>query len=101
MKAKSYVEFLSTIEDDTVREKYINSHIIDHPPRVSYVKQLVSDMKAFERFFDKEEPTKVNMRANNCHQVIYGVGDASGDGFGDSLLTNKDCHTILEHGTYF
>jgi len=27
------------------------------------------------------------MSANNCHQLIYGVGDASGDGFGDLFLT--------------
>ena len=27
------------------------------------------------------------MRAKCCHQVIYGVGDASGDGFGYSFLT--------------
>ena len=44
-------------------------------------------MKALEKFFDKEEPTKVNMRAKNCHQVLYGVGDASGDGFEDSFLS--------------
>ena len=27
------------------------------------------------------------MQAKNCHQVIYGVGDASGEGFGDSFLS--------------
>ena len=43
-------------------------------------------MKALETFFDKEEPMKVNMRAKNCHQVIYILGDASGDGSGDSFL---------------
>ena len=87
MKTKAYLEFLATIQDDEVRERYINSHTIGHPPRVNYDVRLVSDMKALERFFDKEEPTKVNMRAKSCHQVIYGVGDASGDGFGDSFLT--------------
>jgi len=89
MKAKTYVEFLSTIEDDAVREKYVNPHNIGHPLRVSYVKRLVSDMKALEKSFDKEEPTKVNMRAKNCHQVIYRIGDASGDGFSDSFLIKQ------------
>ena len=78
-----------TIQDDEVREKNINSHNIGHPPRVNYFIRLVSDMKALEKFFAKEEPTKVNMRAKRCHQVVYGVGDASGDGFGDSFLTKE------------
>jgi len=87
MKARTYVDFLATIQDDEVRERYINSHNTGHPPRVNYDLRLESDMKALEIFFDKEEPTKVNMRAKNCYQVIYGVGDASGDGFGDSFLS--------------
>ena len=87
MKARAYVEFLATIQYDAVRERYINSHNIGHPPGVNYITRLVSDMKAIEKFFDKEEHTKVNMRAKNCHQVIYGVGDAFGEGFGDSFLT--------------
>ena len=32
MKAKTYVEFLATIQDDEVRERCINSHNIGHPP---------------------------------------------------------------------
>ena len=40
-------------------------------------------MKAQEKFFDKEEPMKVKMRAKRCHQVE----DASGDGFGDLFMT--------------
>ena len=52
---KAYVKFLATIQDDEVREKYINSHNIGHPPRGKYVEQLVPDMRALEKFFDKEE----------------------------------------------
>ena len=48
---------------------------------------MVSDMNTFEKLFDQKEPTKVNMRAKSFHQVIYGVGDTAGDGFGDSFLT--------------
>ena len=87
LKVRDYIDLLASIKDDEVRDRMINSHHHGHPARVAFVKRLLSDMRRLERFFDREEPTKVNMRAKNCHQVIYGVGDASGDGFGDSFLT--------------
>jgi len=87
MKAKAYTKYLATIQDDAAREQFSNSHHIGHLQRVSYVQCLVTDMRALENFFDKEEPTKVNTRAKNCHHIIHGVGEASGDGFGYSFLT--------------
>ena len=87
MKARDYIDLLASIKDDEVRDRMINSHHKGHPDRVDYVQRLLSDMYTLEKFFNREEPTKVNMRAKSCHHVIYGVGDASGDGFGDSFLT--------------
>ena len=36
------------------------------------------------------------MRAKNCHNFIYGVGDASGDGFVDSFLTKDGISYHIE-----
>ena len=88
MKAKSYIAHLATIEDDEVRERMINSHHIGHPQRVSYVERdWYLTWTHLRNYSTKRSLPKVNMRAKSCHQVIYGVGDTSGDGFGDSFLT--------------
>ena len=61
MEAKSYIAHLAIIKDDKVKERMSNSHHIRHPQQVNYVKRLVPDMNALEKFFDQKEPTKVNI----------------------------------------
>ena len=61
----------------------------NHPQRIAPVPRLTSDLHALHKMFQFDTPTTVNMRSTRVYQVIYGFGDASGDGFGDSFLQLK------------
>mmetsp|Transcript_25388 Transcript_25388/g.38505 ORF Transcript_25388/g.38505 Transcript_25388/m.38505 type:complete len:109 (-) Transcript_25388:345-671(-) len=78
-----------SITDEDLKTAARNLGSAEPPSTVLAVPRLEMDLKAMKRFFKGEKPTEVPVRATKVFQIIYGFGDASGEGFGDVFL-NKE-----------
>jgi hypothetical protein len=56
------------------------------PKKIAPVPRLPRDMRALEKLFDLEEPTQVLLRASRIYTILYGFADASGSGFGSTIM---------------
>jgi hypothetical protein len=56
------------------------------PPTITKIPRLAQDVRALGQFFDPPTPVQVIVRpvAGACY-VVYGAGDASGEGFGSKI----------------
>jgi hypothetical protein len=61
---------------------------IPTPKRVTPVPRFQNDIKALSRLFELAEPPEVVLRSNKVIEIMYGFGDASGKGFGSTLLSS-------------
>ena len=75
--------------DDFLDEMYLHMKDASAPKRVSPVPRFHDDMSALRKIFDRDDPPKVPVRSLNISHVFYGFGDASGNGFGSSVLTKN------------
>jgi hypothetical protein len=65
----------------------------DKPPlKVKVAPRLHDDTQAFVHLFSDEEPPKRTIRPNKCAEAMYMFGDASGSGFGSSLMIEHEIH---------
>jgi hypothetical protein len=56
------------------------------PLTVAPVERLEDDVKALTVLFSKDEPTQKLIRASRVYTILYGFADASGSGFGSTVL---------------
>ncbi len=75
----------------------------DHPPVsdqapkfVTAVPQLMANIQALKQLFSSELPPKCPIRPSTTAVALYGFADASGSGFGSSLLIGNEVHS--RHG---
>ena len=47
-------------------------------------------LKVLSKMFERELPTIVTVRLTTCQVVVYGFVDASGSGFGSTLLVKRN-----------
>ena len=87
MRIKDWIDYLGSIQDDETRKKLRTAYGRGHPPRVNPAKRFERDARVIRRFFNRPNPTKVSVRAASWVHVVYGFGDASGEGFGDAFQT--------------
>jgi hypothetical protein len=57
------------------------------PQRIKPVPRLYLDLVALSFFFSGDKPLEVSVRSKNVKVLLYGFGDASGRGFGSTVLT--------------
>jgi len=70
----------------------------DEPSVVKPVPRLMGDVEALLRFFEGETPIQVIIRpVRGAVSVVYGGGDASGEGFG-SLIVPSNMPPLLREG---
>ena len=70
----------------------------DAPPTVKPVPRLGFDVKALKAFLEPETPLQVIVRpVQGACYVVYGAGDASGEGFGSSLKP-MGMDPLIRHG---
>jgi hypothetical protein len=59
------------------------SRLDQEPPIVSPVPRLIHDVRALMKIFEADTPAQLLLRpANGAYSVVYGGGNASGEGFG-------------------
>ena len=63
-----------------------NSTGLDPPSTVTPVPRFHQCLDVLERIFDEDLPPVVNVRSTSCLVLVYGFVDASGSGFGSTLL---------------
>ena len=62
-------------------------HEIPEPPKlVKPVDRFSWDLEALTRMFSADTPTRVLLRAARVYSILYGFADASGTGFGSTVL---------------
>lgn len=62
------------------------------PEIVTGVPRLASDLEALDRLFSSTTPPRRVVRSTGALVVLYGFADASGSGFGSSLLSPNGLH---------
>jgi hypothetical protein len=68
-------------------------HPMAKPPAVVYpVPRLSADVTALLTLFSSLTPTKCQVRPTHTSVVLYGFADASGQGFGSTLILNGRIH---------
>jgi len=60
------------------------------PEDVFPVVRLKSNLQALEFLLEDDEPTRITCRVKKTGWVAYGIGDASGDGFGADIRIDDD-----------
>ena len=68
------------------------------PSQVKIVLRLHADVKALCTLFDSEEPPKRPVRPGKHLVAFYGFRDASGSGFGSTLVINSEI--VFRHGQW-
>ena len=59
---------------------------IKPPTLVLAVLRFKSDLEALSALFSEDTPTEVLLRASRVYSILYGFADASGTGFGSTIL---------------
>jgi hypothetical protein len=62
---------------------------IQTPKRIKPVPLLGANLRALRDLMSSDEPPKVTVRTLRVYQVMYGFGDASGSGFGSTMLSQE------------
>jgi hypothetical protein len=59
------------------------------PEQVLPVSRFRDDVFALKELLSSEKPPSVTVRSNSVFEVVYGFGDASGKGFGSTILSSR------------
>lgn len=59
------------------------------PKSVKGVARLMQDFTSLQEVFEAPKPPLVTVRALTVYHILYGFGDASGKGFGSTMLSKK------------
>ena len=60
---------------------------LELPEKVIPVERFRSDVEFLRDFFSQKEPKEVVVRSRKVFQLLYGFADASGTGFGSSMVS--------------
>mmetsp|Transcript_15422 Transcript_15422/g.21970 ORF Transcript_15422/g.21970 Transcript_15422/m.21970 type:complete len:634 (+) Transcript_15422:1647-3548(+) len=69
------------------------------PLKVDSAPRLAWDVEALAALFEGDEPTRRKVRPSQTAVAIYGFGDASGKGFGSSLVVGDEL-MVYRHGQW-
>ena len=59
------------------------------PTTIVVVPRLLQDLQVLQQMFQLDSPTHVVIRSTKCFYLLYGFCDASGKGFGSTMLSKK------------
>jgi hypothetical protein len=62
---------------------------IEVPTKIKPVPRFKDDVFALSELLSSETPPLVTVRSNKVYEIFYGFGDASGKGFGSTMLSKK------------
>jgi hypothetical protein len=75
---------------DVTPDYGVNDHCVTNAPKqVRMVPRLRDDVQAMLTLTNSEKPVNRVVRHGKTVNVIYGFGDASGEGYGSSILINE------------
>jgi len=74
------------VEDDDEREAIRALGAAEHPDEVKAVPRLKADLMALNKFFESDTLVEMPVQLMKVAYIVYGFGDASKEGFGNSLL---------------
>lgn len=74
------------ISEDQMLEMIDEVSPVTPPVHAFAVPRLGQDIEALQRFFAADTPPEVRVRAKTISVILYGFADASGRGFGSSVL---------------
>jgi len=80
--------YLMSIDDEDEREICRALGAAEHPEVVDAIPRFKADLEALNKFFESDLPVEVPVRSTHLAYVVYGFGDTSKEGFGNSLLLN-------------
>jgi hypothetical protein len=60
------------------------------PKSIAAVPRLQKDVESMQRLFEQDIPAQVLLRASRVYTIIYGFADASGSGFGSTIMLNGE-----------
>ena len=83
---------LSREEADEMLQDRESGTMLEPDKYVVAVPRFHSCLKALSKVMAPKSPPVVVVRSRNCTVLIYGFADASGSGFGSTLLVNKEIH---------
>mmetsp|Transcript_3377 Transcript_3377/g.5156 ORF Transcript_3377/g.5156 Transcript_3377/m.5156 type:complete len:146 (+) Transcript_3377:2468-2905(+) len=89
MTDKEWSVYLASISDEELKTAARDLKSAKPPSRVIAVLIFQQDLQAMKHFFSGKKPTEVLVWNRKVVQIIFGFGDASGEGFGDVFL-NRD-----------
>lgn len=69
------------------------------PPHktIAVVPRLVNDVQALGQLFESKEPTQVLLQASRVYTILYGFADASGSGFGSTVMLEGNIMILYRH----
>jgi hypothetical protein len=94
---KRYLSYVhQKLADDEITEaeaelmlKEADDESPDAPKTLQAIQRLIQDCLALRSILSPATPPDVLIRSSMIFQILYGFGDASGKGFGSTLLSNK------------
>ena len=87
-------KFVGLVDDDEKRFDFLYyGHTNDEPPvKVVPVPRLQSDIQALHQLTSSRSPPKHIVKCKKSINVVYGFGDASGQGFGCSVQVEDELY---------
>ncbi len=85
-------------EDSFLEGSSYSANSIKPPARVHPVPQLAFDLQALQRLTTGTAPVRRNIRPESTPVAFYGFADASGCGFGSTLVINNTAY--FRHGQW-
>ena len=101
MPLQDWEEYLEVLQADTPAEEFTKWYDQQHgqaPQVVTAVPRFSQDVFALGELFSVTVPPEITLRSNEIYMVVYGFGDASGAGFGSSIVTETG--TSVRVGTW-
>ena len=104
LPARAYRAFLSLSKNQVVGDSDVESFATDEkaPVFVEAVPLMREHLSVLMDMFVEPEPALKLVRGKESIQIIYSFGDASGEGFGNTLTgkRKRESTTVLESGDW-
>jgi hypothetical protein len=88
--AEDEAQALNQVGKETIPKESSASRppvVVPAPPtRVQPVPRMEGDVKALAALFSQETPAQTLVRASRVYSILYGFADASGSGFGSTVM---------------
>ena len=86
---QEFEEQSQEMDEDKFRVSKILEYPSEAPKLIKPVPRLFKDVEALSRMFQPESPPEITIRVSKVLFIYFGFGDASGVGFGSSLLSKE------------